>query len=454
MDKFDGTHIHASGRLGNDQNRGVEGKFSCNNHLLHISAGHGTGIHIDAGAPDIKFLVQIFCIALDGGGALLEAEAVETLLFVLAHQEIVRHGGVSADAGGQPVFRNVGQTHSPDFSRGPARHILAADQDLSLRRRAHARNGLQELALAVALDGGNAQNLSCPDGKGNIPDRLQAPVVIDLQVLRLNGHLAGSAGFFQMVIEHRPAHHHGGQLLFGHVAGVFHAHQLALAHDAHPVGNGHDFVQFMGDDNDRHAQLLHHPADDGKELVGLLGGEDGGGLVQNEDVRSPVEGFEDLHSLLQAHADLLNDGFGIHHQAIFVHQLLGLFFGSLVIEEDLRLSGLPAHDNILCHSKRRDQHEMLMHHADALGNGIFRIKFVHLFSPDQDLTIGRFVDAVENIHQCGFSRSVFSYQSKNLSLPDLEGNVIVGKDAGELHADMAKFYCYIHSSLFLKMAMA
>ena len=72
---------------------------------------------------------------------------------------------------------------------------------------------------------------------------------------------------------------------------------LALAQNGHPVGDGHDLVELVGDDDDGFAVGLH-VAQDIKEPVGLLGGEDGGGLVQNQDVRAPVEDLDDLHRLL------------------------------------------------------------------------------------------------------------------------------------------------------------
>lgn len=82
-------------------------------------------------------------------------------------------------------------------------------------------------------------------------------------------------------MEHLPADHHGGQLPLRHLTGLRQAHQLALTHDAHPVGDGHDFIELVGDENDGHVLLPDHGPEDFKQFVGLLGGEDGGGFVQN-----------------------------------------------------------------------------------------------------------------------------------------------------------------------------
>ena len=72
---------------------------------------------------------------------------------------------------------------------------------------------------------------------------------------------------------------------------------MALAQHRHPVGQGLHLVHLVGDDDDGLARVAH-VAQYGEELVRLLGGEDGGGLVQDEDVRAAVEHLDDLDGLL------------------------------------------------------------------------------------------------------------------------------------------------------------
>ena len=104
---------------------------------------------------------------------------------------------------------------------------------------------------------------------------------------------------------HRPAHHHLGEFLGIGVGGVDGADVLALAEDGHPVGEGHDLVELVGDDDDGLA-VSAHVAQDGEELFRSPGGKDGGGLIQNEDVRPPVEHLEDLHRLLLRHRHVVD----------------------------------------------------------------------------------------------------------------------------------------------------
>lgn len=146
----------------------------------------------------------------------------------------------------------------------------------------------------------------------------------------------GTPGLLQLVEEHRPAHHHGGYLLFRDVLCVRQADQLSLTHDAHPVGDGHDLAQLVGDEDDGHVFLFYDVADDAEELRRLLGGEHGRGLVQDKDVRAAVERFQDLNALLNAHADVLYLGRGVHVEPILPHKFPRYFLGAAVVEKQPR----------------------------------------------------------------------------------------------------------------------
>ena len=89
---------------------------------------------------------------------------------------------------------------------------------------------------------------------------------------------------------HVPAHHQPGHLLHrggGHIHG---AHIFAFAQNGASVGHGLDFRQFVGDEQDALALRLEAPHDL-HQLVDLLGGQDGGGFVKNQDFVVPVEHF-------------------------------------------------------------------------------------------------------------------------------------------------------------------
>ena len=61
------------------------------------------------------------------------------------------------------------------------------------------------------------------------------------------------------------------------------ADHLAAAEHDDLVGDGEHLTELVGDEDDRLA-LVHQAADDAEELVDLAGGEDRGGLVEDQDV--------------------------------------------------------------------------------------------------------------------------------------------------------------------------
>jgi hypothetical protein len=60
---------------------------------------------------------------------------------------------------------------------------------------------------------------------------------------------------------------------------------------------------------------------------------------------------------------------------------------------------LVAQHHILDHRHHRHELEVLVHHADAAGDGVARRVEDHRLAVDQDLTRGGVVEAVDDIHQ-------------------------------------------------------
>ena len=64
-----------------------------------------------------------------------------------------------------------------------------------------------------------------------------------------------------------------------------------------PIGDLEDLVELVADEDDR-VPVGRQTAQDREDLLGLLWGEDGGRLVEDEDARLAVERLEDLDPLL------------------------------------------------------------------------------------------------------------------------------------------------------------
>ena len=92
---------------------------------------------------------------------------------------------------------------------------------------------------------------------------------------------------------------------------------------------------------------------------------------------------------------------------------------------------------------------MLVHHADAELDGVHGGVELGLLAIHPDLALGGLVQAVEDVHQCGFPRAVFADQGMDLALPHAEIDVPVGDDPREAHGDMPHIDGKLHRDLLL-----
>ena len=336
-----------------------------------------------------------------------------------------------------PVLGDV--AHVPAAAAdGGVRDRLAAECDRAARDLVQAGQAVDELRLAVAVDAGDADDLARADIERHMIDGVAlVQVRQDAQVLHMQDLLAGVSRRLVDDELHGAADHHVRQLLLVRVAGVDRADALALAQDGHAVGHGHDLIELVRDEEDGLAlarKLLHR----GHELVDLLRGEHGGRLVEDENLIVAVEHLENLDALLHADGDVLDLGIEVNLQAVFFRELLDLFARFLALDE-AKLRRLRAEDDVVEHGEHVDELEVLVHHADAERGGIIGVVDLDGLAVFADLARLRLVQAEEHAHERGFAGAVFTEQGVDLALFELQGDVVVGLDTGELLGDVKHF---------------
>ena len=192
----------------------------------------------------------------------------------------------------------------------------------------------------------------------------------------------------------------------------------------------------MADEDDRLARL-DKVAQHDEQLFGLLRGQHPGRFVEDEDVGSAVKHLHDLGSLLQADGKVPHPRVGIQSEPIAFGQLVDRSPCPRVVIEVWPGRRLATQHDVLSDREDRDQHEVLMHHADTQSDGVARTADVHVFAVDVDLTRVRRDQAVEDVHQSRLACAVLAYQGVNLTLTDAEVHLVVGEHAGELLGDAA-----------------
>ena len=110
--------------------------------------------------------------------------------------------------------------------------------------------------------------------------------------------------------------------------------------------------------------------------------------------------------------------------------------GGALVEHDLPVRRLDGENDVLGHGHHGNQHEVLVHHADAAVDRGPRGAELDGTALDHDLALVRPVQAVEDVHQGRFACAVLSEQRVHLALAQVDADVVVGHDAGEALRDV------------------
>ena len=316
--------------------------------------------------------------------------------------------------------------------------IGSGDPHRAGQRRPQPGERLHQFGLAVALHAGHAENLAGPHLQREAPHGQLVAVVHHLQAVHGQHRLAGPGRRLFHAQRHRAPHHHGGQAALVGLGWGHGAHHLPLAqyHDA--VGQGQHLFELVGNKDHRFAPG-HQCPDDDEQIVDFLGGQHRRGLIQDQHVGIAIEHLDDLDALLHAHGQCGYHSVRIDLQAVLLRDGGDPRRGLPAIEKDAAANTLGAQHDVLRHRKGRHQHKVLVHHADALGNGVGGPLNRRLLAAHHDLApIGR-VQTIEDVHKGRLAGAVFTQQRQDLTAVEGEIDVIVGHNSGEHLGDAAQF---------------
>ena len=361
---LNGAHVQAPGGLDGDEQLRVLVNLPGDDGLLLVAAGHAPGRRNGALAgTDVVLLNEAHGVLPDGLPFQKARRGDEVALKIPLEHHVVLQGVVQNQAVLVPVLGDVAHAGGIPLADGGLGDVLAAQGQRALLQGFQAGDAVDQLRLAVAVDARDADDFAPADLEGHVLDGVVfVPLGGHGHALHVQHHLAGLGGGLFHHEVHVPAHHHPAQLLLGAGGDVHGADVLALAQHGTAVGHGHDFVELVGDKQDAlplGGEVFHNL----HQLVDLLGGQHGGGLVENQDLVLPVQHLQNLGALLHAHGDVLHQGVRVHMKAVLLREGQHLLPGLSLLEEAV-LAGLHAHDDVVQHRKALHQLEVLVDHAD------------------------------------------------------------------------------------------
>ncbi len=191
----------------------------------------------------------------------------------------------------------------------------------------------------------------------------------------------------------------------------------------------------MGDEEDRSA-VSTEAFQDREQPVALLGGQNGRGLVEDEDAGLPVQCLEDLDPLQLTHRELLDRRSGMDRQTIGVGQLGDRLSGGGAIEETVP-GRLGPEDDVLGHGQRGEKLERLVDHAETGMDGIEWGAESDLLAPDPDGPVIGSEEPVEDRHERALPGAVLADDGMDDARLDGQIDPVVGHHAGVALGDPA-----------------
>ena len=200
----------------------------------------------------------------------------------------------------------------------------------------------------------------------------------------------------------------------------------------------------MGDEDDGFAlrlELLQNT----EQVIGFSRRQHTGRLVEHQNISAAIQRLEDFNTLLQTDRQFLDQRIRIDIQLVFLFQplQLGAGLGNAPLQEQCALD--TEHD-IFKHGEIFNQHEMLMHHADAQPDGRIGIADPDRRAIDADFAIIGLIKPVENGHKRGLASAIFPDNTVNSAFFDAQMNVAIGVNCTKPLINSNKFnrrFCHV-----------
>ena len=431
VDELDRADVDSTGGLPDQEEIGIAVELAGQHDLLLIAARERRGGEDSAPRADVVLRHLTFPARCDRRAAQPDRAVVGGLVVIAEDGALARHER-DDEAHAMAVLGHVGQAEAPQASRGARFRVDEAvgfQSDLPRFHRPDPRERFEQLRLPVAGDPRHSHDLATPHREADAFDALHPERVLDHEPGHLEHRVARPSGTPVDVQAHRAAHHQLGELLGRRPGGGKRGDDSPLPHHGDDVGDLEDLAQLVRDQQNGLA-LAAERREDPEEMVGLLGRQDGGRLVEDQEIRAPIERLQDLDALPLADAEIRDTRVGVDLEVVFAPKTLEL--GACPVHAGAEPEGaFDSQHDVFQDRERLDQHEVLMHHPDPRGQRVLRAADHRGPTADEDLAAIGLVVAVEDAHEGRLAGAVLAHDPVDRTPADDERYVAVGVDLAE-----------------------
>ena len=316
----------------------------------------------------------------------------------------------------------------------PGREAGVAQAQLAGAWWQQAREHVEQLALPVARHAGHAHDLAGAQAQVDAVQADHAQRVGDPQAARFEQHRCARRRAWLNPANVDLASDHGlGQAFDAGFGDRQFLHHAPGAHHRDLIAQAHHLLELVGDQQNGGA-LLAQAIEHAKQMLGLLRRQDRGRLVQDQNPGAPVQRLENLQAL--AVADRQRG-----HALVQIDQQTGAAHQRVELDANRRLGALQQpvrlgteHD-VVQRAQRVDQHEVLVHHANAQRDRIVGLADAGGLAKDLDLSAVGAVKAVQDRHQRALAGAVLTDDAVHRRRPHVQRNIGVGLDRAKALVD-------------------
>ena len=176
-----------------------------------------------------------------------------------------------------------------------------------------------------------------------------------------------------------------------------------------------------------------------EEVVDLRWNEDGRRLVEDQDAGAPVQHLDDLDALALPHGQVFHQPVRIKRQAVAARELLDPLLRPSEVDGRSPDRLGPEYD-ILQNREIVRQHEVLVNHPDASGDGVLWRAEANLGAAHADGPLVGTLHPVEDLHERRLARAVLPDDGVDLARHHPESDAVVGHDSGKALCDPLELY--------------
>src|SRR5664280_1303764 len=332
---------------------------------------------------------------------------------MMRHDGVFQNGSVDTGAHLASILRNEGD-QSPSGQDVGMRNVLAIHLECPRCHCGETHDCVHQLELTVPLDAGNANDLAGTHFNGHVVQPRPVFAVTAIETLRTEYSFPGFLRLAPRCEQDLSAHHLPSQILFREFGRGRRTNDLAAPHNGHAIAQSQDFVEPVGNKDDR-VPFVSETSQLGEQLRDLLRRQNCRRLVQNKHGDIPVQQFEDLDLLARSYRNIPYECVRIQVELKLLDLLAHHFTRPVSVDCPEGSDGLGPQNDILPYRVFRNKQDLLMHHAYSGSNRLMWRPEVNLGASEEDVPCVPTLEAVEHLHKRALPGSVLPNQCVDLT---------------------------------------